>query len=192
MEGLFFNQDNGYLDGLVRGFKSGILTKSTYANLTQCESLEDLKLQLSSTDYANFLQNEPVITTSIVANKARQKLVDEFTYLRVHSTAVLSQFLDYISYAYMIDNVILLITGTLHERDTADLIERCHPLGLFDSIAALTVATNVQELYDTVLVETPIAPYFKGCLSAQDLDELNIEIIRNTLYKAYLEVLYSN
>lgn len=31
------------------------------------------------------------------------------------------------------------------------------------------------------------APYFQDCLSAQDLDDLNIEIIRNTLYKAYLE-----
>lgn len=31
------------------------------------------------------------------------------------------------------------------------------------------------------------APYFRECLSAADLDDLNIEIIRNTLYKAYLE-----
>lgn len=30
------------------------------------------------------------------------------------------------------------------------------------------------------------APYFRECISAADLDELNIEIIRNTLYKAYL------
>ena len=55
----------------------------------------------------------------------------------------------------MIDNVILLITGTLHERDTHELIERCHPLGVFDSMPALCVASNVEELYHTVLVETP-------------------------------------
>lgn len=35
------------------------------------------------------------------------------------------------------------------------------------------------------------APYFRDCLSAQDLDELNIEIIRNTLYKSYLEDFHS-
>ena len=29
------------------------------------------------------------------------------------------------------------------------------------------------------------------CLSAHDLDELNLEIIRNTLYKAYLEDFYN-
>jgi len=52
---------------------------------------------------------------------------------------------------------------------------------------ALCVATNVEELYQSVLVETPLAPYFRECLSAADLDDLNIEIIRNTVYKAYLE-----
>lgn len=51
----------------------------------------------------------------------------------------------------------------------------------------LCVATNIEELYNSVLIETPLAPYFKGSLSHQDLDELNIEIIRNTLYKNYLE-----
>jgi V-type H+-transporting ATPase subunit d len=34
------------------------------------------------------------------------------------------------------------------------------------------------------------APYFRDCLSASDLDDLNIEIIRNTVYKAYLEDFY--
>jgi vacuolar-type H+-ATPase subunit C/Vma6 len=31
------------------------------------------------------------------------------------------------------------------------------------------------------------ASYFAACLSEEDLDEMHIEIIRNTLYKAYLE-----
>lgn len=35
------------------------------------------------------------------------------------------------------------------------------------------------------------APYFRDCLSATDLDDLNIEIIRNTVYKAYLEDFYN-
>ena len=56
----------------------------------------------------------------------------------------------------MIDNIVLLITGTLHERDTTELLEKCHPLGMFDSMAALSVATNVSELYNSVLVDTPL------------------------------------
>ncbi|RZS13821.1 hypothetical protein BHM03_00045437, partial [Ensete ventricosum] len=34
----------------------------------------------------------------------------------------------------MIDNVVLIVTGTLHERDVQELLEKCHPLGMFDSI----------------------------------------------------------
>ncbi len=62
-------------------------------------------------------------------------------------------------YAYMIDNVILLTLGTLHERDTHELLDRCHPLGVFDTMPALCVATNVEELYHSVLVETPLGEW---------------------------------
>ncbi|KAK0439770.1 V0 complex, c/d subunit of ATPase [Armillaria borealis] len=192
MEALFFNVDSGFLEGTVRGYKAGILTQSHYANLTQCETLEDFRTQLAATDYGNFLANEPLpISTSTITDKATQILVDQFNYLRTNAVEPLSKFLDYITYAYMIDNVVLLITGTLHERDTHELLERCHPLGVFDTMPALCVATNVEELYQSVLVETPLAPYFRDCLSASDLDDLNIEIIRNTVYKAYLEDFYN-
>ncbi|KAF7797466.1 hypothetical protein EIP86_008663 [Pleurotus ostreatoroseus] len=206
MEALLFNVDAGFLEGIVRGYKAGLLTQTQYNNLTQCETIEgawvtfatvtgcltvsviDFRTQLSSTDYGNFLANEPLpISTSTIADKATQVLVDQFNFLRSNAVEPLSTFLDYITYAYMIDNVILLITGTLHERDTHELLERCHPLGVFDSMPALCVASNVEELYHTVLVETPLAPYFRESLSAAELDDLNIEIIRNTLYKAYLE-----
>ena len=35
-----------------------------------------------------------------------------------------------------------------------------------------------------------VAPFFESCINEQDLDEMNIEIIRNTLYKSYLEAFY--
>jgi V-type H+-transporting ATPase subunit d len=127
------------------------------------------------------------LATSTIASKATEKLISEFRYLRANATGQLAKFMDYLTYGYMIDNVALLITGTLHERDTRELLERCHPLGTFETMPVLCVATNVEELYNSVLVETPLAPYFKNNLSSADLDELNIEIIRNTLYKSYLE-----
>ncbi|KAF8967165.1 V0 complex, c/d subunit of ATPase [Flammula alnicola] len=178
MEALFFNVNSGFLEAIVRGYRAGILTQNQYANLAQCETLEDFRTQLSATDYGNFLANEPLpISTSTIADKATGILVDQFNYLRNNAVQPLAKFLDYITYAYMIDNVVLLITGTLHERDTHELIGRCHPLGVFDTMPALCVATNVEELYQSVLVETPLAPYFRDCLSATDLDDLNIEII---------------
>jgi V-type H+-transporting ATPase subunit d len=139
------------------------------------------------------------MSTATISDKATEKLVEEFHYLRAQAVGDFAKFFDYITYSYQIDNVVLLITGTLHERDTHELLERCHPLGWFNSLPALCVATTAEELYHSVLIETPLgsafllnlvlisAPYFKECLSATELDELNIEIIRNTLYKAYLE-----
>lgn len=147
----------------------------------------DVKLQLGPA-YGDFLASlPPNPSTSSLADKTLDKLVAEFRYIQANATGSLSKFLDYLTYAYMIDNVALLITGTLHERDTRELLERCHPLGWFETMPVLCVATNIEELYNSVLIETPLAPYFKGSLSHQDLDELNIEIIRNTLYKNYLE-----
>lgn len=40
--GFMFNIDGGYLEGLCRGFKCGILKQSDYLNLVQCETLEGL------------------------------------------------------------------------------------------------------------------------------------------------------
>ncbi|KAJ2510006.1 H(+)-transporting V0 sector ATPase subunit d [Coemansia sp. RSA 2049] len=192
MKEIYFNADAGYLEGVVRGYRDGLITAPQYMNLTQCETMDDLKLQLATTDYAPFLQNEPSpISTSTLSARCTDALVAEFQYLQQNSAEPVSRFLEYITYGYMIDNVILLITGTLHERDTHDLLEKCHPLGFFDTMPALCVATNVQDLYNTVMVDSPLAGYFRECLSAEDLNELNIEIIRNTLYKAYLEDFYS-
>lgn len=40
MTGFLFNIDGGYLEGLCRGFKCGILKQADYLNLVQCETLE--------------------------------------------------------------------------------------------------------------------------------------------------------
>ena len=66
-------------------------------------------------------------------------------------------------------------------------LSKCHPLGWFDTLPTLSIATDIESLYNTVLIDTPLAPFFKDCLTADDLDDLNIEIIRNRLYKNYLE-----
>lgn len=157
------------------------------ANHSQLTRDKDVKLQLSPA-YGDFLSSlPPNPSTSALAAKTTDKLVAEFRYIQANATGSLTKFMEYLTYGYMIDNVALLITGTLHERDTRELLERCHPLGWFETMPVLCVATNIEELYNSVLIETPLAPYFKGSLSHQDLDELNIEIIRNTLYKNYLE-----
>jgi len=185
-----FNIKDGYTEALVRGFRAGILTPQDYTNLTQCETLEDMKMHLGTTDYGDFLATEtsPIHTTTI-AEQCTNKMVAEFNHLRSQSVQPLTTFLDYISYQYMIDNIVLLISGTLHERELSELLDKCHPLGTFESMAVLSTAQSMSDLY-IYLADTPLAPYIHGVLSEEDLDEMNIELIRNTLYKAYLEDFY--
>uniref|UniRef100_A0A8C5CMP1 V-type proton ATPase subunit n=1 Tax=Gadus morhua TaxID=8049 RepID=A0A8C5CMP1_GADMO len=185
---LYFNVDNGYLEGLVRGFKAGILSQGDYLNLVQCETLEDLKLHLQSTDYGSFLANEASpLTVSVIDDKLKEKMVVEFRHMRNQSYEPLASFMDFITYSYMIDNVILLITGTLHQRAISELVPKCHPLGSFEQMEAVNIAQTPAELYNAILVDTPLAAFFQDCISEQDLDEMNIEIIRNTLYKVISE-----
>lgn len=46
MIGCMFNVDGGYLEGLCRGFKCGILRQADYLNLVQCETLEGKKKKI--------------------------------------------------------------------------------------------------------------------------------------------------
>uniref|UniRef100_A0AAX7TM87 V-type proton ATPase subunit d 1 n=1 Tax=Astatotilapia calliptera TaxID=8154 RepID=A0AAX7TM87_ASTCA len=95
---LYFNVDNGYLEGLVRGFKAGILSQADYLNLVQCETLEDLKLHLQSTDYGSFLANEASpLTVSVIDDKLKEKMVVEFRHMRNQSYEPLASFMDFIT-----------------------------------------------------------------------------------------------
>ncbi|TNN69895.1 V-type proton ATPase subunit d 2 [Liparis tanakae] len=100
MAELSFNVDHGYLEGLVRGMKAGILTRTDYHNLAQCDTLEDIKLHLQSTEYGNMLSSpEEDLTVSLVDSKLRENLVTEFSCIRSTALPPLSTFLDYMTYA---------------------------------------------------------------------------------------------
>ncbi|XP_061654145.1 V-type proton ATPase subunit d 1-like isoform X2 [Phyllopteryx taeniolatus] len=182
---LTFNIDHGYLEGLARGLKTGLLIHTDYHNLAQCDTLEDMKLHLQSTEYGKLLSSagEEDLTVSLVDRKLRDNLVTEFNCLRSNSLPPLSTFLDYMTYSYMIDNVVVLITGTLKQKQVEELLPRCHPLGAFDQMAAVGIARTPTELYTAILVDTPLGQFFPDAVSESNLDEMEAEILRNKLYK---------
>jgi V-type H+-transporting ATPase subunit d len=93
---LTFNINDGYLEALTRGFRSGILNQTDYTNLTQCDTLEDMRLTLATTDYGDFLANEPSpLHTTTISEKCTQKLVREFNHLRAQATEPLATFFGY-------------------------------------------------------------------------------------------------
>eukprot|EP00898_Chlorokybus_atmophyticus_P000084 jgi/Chlat1/1076/Chrsp110S08636 len=196
-EALWFNVKDGFPEAIVRGMRGGLLTAADYNALCQCEGLDDIRLHLQGTDYGPALQaaetsGASLQHTAALVDACTKKLVSEWRYLQSVATGNLARFLEYCTYGYMIDNVVLIVTGTLHERDVQSLLDKCHPLGAFDSMATLAVAQSIRELYRLVLVDTPLAPYFSEVVPAsEDLDEINIELMRNGLFKAYLQDFYN-
>ncbi|KAK0585886.1 hypothetical protein LWI29_035775 [Acer saccharum] len=93
-----------------------------------------------------FDEPSPLHTTRIV-EKCTLKLVDKYKHMLCQATEPMSTFLEYITYGHMIDNVVLIVTGTLHERDVQELLEKCHPLGMFDSIGTELTRDDCRKLY---------------------------------------------
>ncbi|XP_068157037.1 probable V-type proton ATPase subunit d 2 [Drosophila tropicalis] len=187
-----FNAENGYLEGLTRGFKNGMLRHSDYLNLTQCENLDDIKLNIQGTEYGNiFVQDRSPVRVDVIEKRMRDKLLVEYSYIRDHSTEPLSTFLEYIRYPHMIDNVCLLVSGLNNRRPIRKLLAMCHPLGLFDQLAAINVAANSNELFDAILIDSPLAKYIPSSYDEDSFHDIDVEILRGTLNRAYLEDFYS-
>jgi len=195
-----FNIQHGFTEALVRGMRSSFMKDPDYHHITQCENLDDVRLNLTETDYADSIADLSSLTPAQLQAAAIDKLVTEFKYLRTQAVEPLATFLDFITYEYMIENVMLLLKGALSGRDINELIEQCHPLGMFKESTMRSVPTfensakGYQDLYQTVLVDTPVGPYFATFLqdSASHevrnvLEEVEIEIIKSSLIKYWLE-----
>jgi len=198
-----FNILHGFTEALVRGMRSSFLLDADYHHLTQCETLDDVKLNLTESDYSDALADMNTLTPSSLQSAAVEKLVTEFKYLRTQAVEPLSTFLDFITYEYMIENIMLLLKGTLSGRDINELMTQCHPLGMFKESTMRSIPTfesnakGYNDLYQTVLVDTPVGPYFSMFLQESAdrvggevrnvLEEVEIEIIKSSLIKYWIE-----
>lgn len=167
-----------------------------------------MQMNLQETDFGDVLGTESNFSPTVLEGIALGKLVNEFKYLEAQAVEPLYSFLSFIKVEYMIDNVCLLLRGSLSGRDINELIAQCHPLGAFSestmrSIAAIDHARGYTELYETVLVDTPVGVYFQRYLddaasrmaAAADmknvLEEVQIEMLKQNLMKLFLEDFYS-
>ncbi|CAK9055891.1 V-type proton ATPase subunit d (V-ATPase subunit d) (DVA41) (V-ATPase 41 kDa accessory protein) (Vacuolar proton pump subunit d) [Durusdinium trenchii] len=203
-----FNIKDGFVEALLRGYKLGFLKDVDYRSILQCDNLSDVKLNLQETDYGNFCAEVQQVSPSIIREKAMEKLVAEFEYLRSQADYPLAQFLDYITYDYMIDNVMLILKATLNNPnvDIFSLVKQAHPLGQFEESVLKSIcafensAKGYGELYQSVLIDTPIGKYFakfleeesaKSAQNANDVQNLLAELsatrLESSLRKLYLE-----
>lgn len=86
---------------------------SRWNSVPSHEHIQDFRTQLSATDYGNFLANEPLpISTSTIADKATQILVDQFNYLRNNAVQPLAKFLEYITCVLIVNCLTTLFLTT--------------------------------------------------------------------------------
>ena len=201
-----FNAHHGFAEALVRGYRSGFLNAEDYKKLGTCESLEDVRSALEDTDYGSFLQDEPApLLVPRIVQKCKEKLADEFFFLKCQAVGDLEKFLEFVKMDRMIDNVMMIIQGTLNNKSVKELLARVDPLGYFEelkTIPSIDIAHGLDDLYKTILIDTPIGKYFQDFLEtvaasdagARDtsnvatiLSEADLEIMKNILKKSWLE-----
>jgi V-type H+-transporting ATPase subunit d len=189
------------------------------ARLTTPVPVADLKQALQamgSTDSAysfnpygkEFLQDSSgQLEAHMFVEAATERLVMQFEHIRAQAFEPLATFLDFVTYSYMIDNILLLLRGSIHAKPVADLLQRCHPLGKFDAMAVVAACESPEELYTTILIDRtlcPVGKYFEKYMNdvsaaangkmdggasvvGAHFSDASIEVVRNVLYKAYLE-----
>lgn len=195
-----FNMQHGYSEALIRGYRSGFLTESDYHHITQCESLEDVKLNLQETDYGNFLSEESSpIMPSTVRKCALRKLANEWMYMRAQATQPLAQFMDYTTYEFMIDNVILILKMSLSRPSLSvkELDAVCNPLGRIPDHVMKSIASfenspkGYQDLFQVVLIELPVGPYFCRYLDEQTENHLlqGAKLVKSLLEESSVEMM---
>jgi len=204
-----FNAEHGYVEALLRGLRSGFLTAYEYTQLCLCENLDDVKLALSDTDFKGVLQNiQQKLTSDLIVERCRGKTIQEFDFCRKQAVGPLITFMDFITYEYLIQSIQFVIAGLVKGSNPDALLAKCHPLGRSPHLKSVLAFENFEnddglvDLYKTVIIDTPVAPYFEKYFNSQikserntreiqrHYDERDIDIITNVLQKLWLEDFY--
>ena len=69
-----FNVQHGFAEALVRGMRSSFLVDQDYHHLTQCETLDDVRLNLTETDYADAIADFNTLTPNMLQKAAVDKV----------------------------------------------------------------------------------------------------------------------
>jgi len=205
-----FNIENGFCEGLLRGFRSGFLRAFEYKQLCQCNSFDDVKLVLTDTDYASVLTNMGKLTRETLLQRVQQKWVDEFLFLRSQATGALSTFMDMLTYEHLIDSFCFIVAGVINGNSTPkELLSKIHPLGKSPHLRSLLNFEQFEggdglvELYRTVLVDMPIGQYFARYFAAEVkkdqpgheiarvYNEVEVHVITDMVKRLYMEDFYN-
>lgn len=201
-----WNMEYGFLEGFLRGLRSGFISKNQYRQLTSAEAPDDFKTMLQETDYVTALQGLPSSRPQIIYQRCFAKFVAEFDWLRSQAVGQLACFIDLASYEYLIQNVVAMIAATVKGTPAEEVMEHCHPLGrspYLKSMLTFEKEDNILDLYRVVLVDMPVAKYFTHYFDSEvkagepskllqgAFKETDTNVINDHLYKLWLEDFYA-
>lgn len=69
-----FNILHGFPEALVRGMRSSFLSDQDYHHLSQCETLDDVRLNLTETDYGDAIADFNSITPAVLQKASIEKV----------------------------------------------------------------------------------------------------------------------
>jgi len=143
---------------------------------------------------------------------AIKKFTTEFEFMRVQANQPLATFLDYISYEYMIKNIVHILSQVLKNPDVKiEVIKQgIHPMGKLSDLTMNLIASfksstkALDDLVQNVLVNTPVGKYFEQYMMSFNetgkisgggevkkiLNEKNYMMIEHHVMRLYLEDFY--
>lgn len=193
MELCTFAVDDGFAEALVRGQRLSLLKEQNYEALKQFNNLNDFKAYLEDEcNYEGVWDNTIVtnVTDTTIKRGLEQCLADEFTYFERNSIAKLNKFMWYLRCPYMIDNTISMIEGIKNNKKDEDSEANLHPLGMYPELKNIKVEKeDTQVLFETVLVESPLAEYFWKLLESNKDSQNNIAAITGYFKERHAEML---
>eukprot|EP00477_Mikrocytos_mackini_P001188 GAHX01001271.1.p1 GENE.GAHX01001271.1~~GAHX01001271.1.p1 ORF type:complete len:437 (-),score=82.47 GAHX01001271.1:82-1350(-) len=231
---------DAYSEAFLKTKSPDFINSTLYSSLVQSANLQDLKICLSESIYGDKLAElVDTVTASNLSNILHSQLTEEFFELKECSSDGLKNFFTFIQKEKMIKNMIYILRSiikakkrnSLSSADDAStvsvdlshsseelvnlkkILHNCNFLGIFKQIrAVLTIdnKANLEDLYNTILIESPISDYFSRLLNTLEegllfpnimnahtsplynlLVNNNIDILETALYKYWIEDFYS-
>eukprot|EP00768_Dysnectes_brevis_P002999 gnl/Dysnectes_brevis/2176_a2535_2857.p1 GENE.gnl/Dysnectes_brevis/2176_a2535_2857~~gnl/Dysnectes_brevis/2176_a2535_2857.p1 ORF type:complete len:356 (+),score=97.94 gnl/Dysnectes_brevis/2176_a2535_2857:33-1070(+) len=179
-----FNGRHGFLEASIRSRRDQFLTNADYLALTQADTLADLQVALNTTYLAAPISSLHHLTPELISSALTDHMVSEFLDMKAHSIHDFHTFMEHVRKPFVIDNIILVLLGASQSRDSQAVLARCHPLGEFPGLATLASCGSAEEIYNSVLEESPVADLFQRIT---DIDWSLPEMLRAKLYRVHLE-----
>ena len=210
MDLTYFNIDNGYVEGILRGYRLNFLKDEDYAKIKSLTSLEELWTFLQTEKgYPEMEGNE--VTIQAIKNQMKLKLSKEIEYLEGNSMQDLYDFIQFIRVKYMLENVLMMIEGLKCGISSERLQASVDPLGDFKLLSAVELSNKLDLLYQTVLIDSPVGPYFYKYLEQKNMGnndnkegmkhfsdmqnyfkEETPELVRSSLNRIWIETFYEH